>query len=172
MYYWQKSSYSCFCPLEERKRVEIGVPQLRTSFVQIMAFDIRTINLFSIYFAAKWAMNEAKLKCWNGFPKFLELRQHLGCVILNEKDTVMHSYLSTHKRRWYSHRGTFRGFFDCFFMSCSLWLQAASYWVFLQSLAEDTRRPKLKALEIEQVFYQQAPYKAPDNIKTIAISKT
>lgn len=114
MYYWQKSSYSCFCPLEERKSVEIGVPQLRTSFVQVMAFDIRAINWFSIYFAAKRAMNEAKLKCWSGFPKFLELRQHLGCVILNEKDTVMHSYLSTHKRRWYSHRGTFRGFLTAF----------------------------------------------------------
>jgi hypothetical protein len=39
--------------------------------------------------------------------------------------------------------------------------------------AEDTRWPKLKALEIEQALYQQALYKAPDpdNIKTIAIRK-
>lgn len=118
-------------------------------------------------------MNEAKPKCWNGFPKFLELRQHLGCVILNEKDAVMHSYLSTHKRRWYSHRGTFRGFWLLFHELFSL--TPSSELLSIPSIpTEDTRRPKLKALEIEQVFYQQAPYKAPgpDNIKTIAISKT
>ena len=160
MYYWQKSSYSCFCPLEERKRVEIGVPQLRTSFVQVMAFDIRAINWFSIYFAAKRAMNEAKLKCWNGFPKFLELRQHLGCVIsqLTREDGTATEELS--------------GVFWLLFHELFSLTPSSELLSILSIPTEDTRRPKLKAWEIEQVFYQQAPYKAPDNIKTIAISKT
>ena len=118
------------------------------------------------------AMSEAKRKCWNDFLSSRN-SNNIWDVLPYVKKKQPHTVVSQLTRKDGTTTKEFSEIVDCFFQELFPPAPSSGLSGISLSYTEDTRWPKLKASEIEQALYQQAPYKAPgpDNIKTIAIRK-